>query len=520
MRIIRFRGIKRFLKYHIDISYVTQVELTERTIATAEAFGLGIDGEQRFTICNEEIDINQKDVVYITGDSGSGKSSILREFKKIFAAEVADINELEIITDKPLIDTIGATMEEALQILSFVGLNDAFLFLRKFRELSDGQKYRYRLAKLINGGKKVWVCDEFCSTLDRDTAKIVSWNVQKIARKLGITLLVATCNLDLDEDLNANVRIDKRYGSEIKIAYNPSSTPRECSLMREITFQEGAMADWKALAQFHYRSHNVAAPRKFFSLRRGQELCGVVVYAAGPINTFGRKRFFGKVLPIREVNEKLSIINRVVIHPKYRTTGLGQRIIRESLPFAPTRYTETIAVMARYNPFFEKAGMLRVSEKEIELKVLNFLVKLKNIGFDTQYVTSRSYTQKFFTAHPGSLDTIKQMMCLFHHVSYNKIIGHRMVITEYRAWIKAASAEQIANLMHHIGVMATNKVYLIFDKEWLQHPELRKLPEIIMPQVKRVERDDLINCAYAGGCAYKGADNSCARKKGGCRDQK
>ena len=51
--------------------------------------------------------------------------------------------------DKPLIETIGATVEEGLELLSRVGLNDAFLFLRTYSQLSDGQKYRYRIAKLI-----------------------------------------------------------------------------------------------------------------------------------------------------------------------------------------------------------------------------------------------------------------------------------------------------------------------------------------------------------------------------------
>ena len=465
MKIVRFRGMRRFEKYHIDIRYKTQVEMTKRTIATAEAFGLGIDGEQTFVICDSEIDINAKDIVYITGDSGSGKSSILREFKRIFAADVADINELQIIEDKPLIDTIGATVEDALSILSFVGLNDAFLFLRKFRELSDGQKYRYKLAKMLESGKKTWICDEFCSTLDRDTAKIVAWNVQKFARKLGITLLVATCNLDLDEDLNSNLRIDKRYGHEIKTTYNKEIQPRECSLIREMTFQKGTTADWRELAQFHYRSHQVAAPRSIFTLRRGEELCGVIVYAAGPVNTFGRRAAFGRVLPIQEVNKLLTIISRVVMHPKYRTIGLGQKIVRESLPVSPTRYTETVAVMAKYNPFFERAGMRRVCEKTIEPKVTRFLTSLTAIGYNIQYVTSRDYTKRFFAEHPEMFEAVKKMMCLFHHVSYNKIIGKRMVIGEYRAWIMAADQEHIANLMHHIGVMATSKIYLIYDKE-------------------------------------------------------
>jgi hypothetical protein len=238
-------------------------------------------------------------------------------------------------------------------------------------------------------------------------------------------------------------------------------------------------------------------------------------------------------LKIQDVNQVLTIISRVVVHPKYRTIGLGQKIVKESLPQSPTRYTETIAVMARYNPFFERAGMLKVCEKTIEPKVLNFLNELKKIAYDTQYVTSRGYTLRFFREHPGRFEEIQKMMTLFHHVSYNKIIGHRMVMTEYRAWIMAATQEQIANLMHHIGVMATNKVYLIFDKEWLAHPELRKLPEraelkVVERKVTALKVKSVIKkenrqtfCGYSGNCAYKDAiAQICAMQKGKCRDQK
>jgi ABC-type ATPase with predicted acetyltransferase domain len=36
---------------------------------------------------------------------------------------------------------------------------------------------------------------------------------------------------------------------------------------------------------------------------------------------------------MQEINKQLSTINRVVIHPKYRTVGLGAKLIRESLPW-------------------------------------------------------------------------------------------------------------------------------------------------------------------------------------------
>jgi ABC-type ATPase with predicted acetyltransferase domain len=66
---------------------------------------------------------------------------------------------------------------------------------------------------------------------------------------------------------------------------------------------------------------------------------------------------------MRELNEKLSIISRVVVHPKYRTIGLGLKLIKETLAKVGTPYVKMPAVMAKYNPFAEKAGMQKIAEQ-------------------------------------------------------------------------------------------------------------------------------------------------------------
>jgi hypothetical protein len=73
----------------------------------------------------------------------------------------------------------------------------------------------------------------------------------------------------------------------------------------------------------------------------------------------GRRKAIGKKLTIQEINRDIIRISRVVIHPKYRTIGLRAKIVAETLPQAGKPYVETIAVMAKYNPFFEKAGMTK-----------------------------------------------------------------------------------------------------------------------------------------------------------------
>jgi uncharacterized protein len=209
--------------YNINKRYSTEVERSSRVLEVAEAFGIGLDDKEFVVFDNLDLEIEQGDVVYITGQSGSGKSTVLRELALVMSESgltVSDIDKV-VLEDKPLIDQIGKTTQEALTLLSIAGLNDAYLFIRKPCELSDGQRYRFRLAKLIESGTKVWIADEFLAVLDRTTAKVIAFNIQKIARRVGATVLVATTHNDMVQDLAPSLYINKRYREKIEITRTP-----------------------------------------------------------------------------------------------------------------------------------------------------------------------------------------------------------------------------------------------------------------------------------------------------------
>jgi ABC-type glutathione transport system ATPase component len=58
--------------------------------------------------------IGPQDIVYITGDSGSGKSVLLRAIKADLGEEAIDLSDVALDVEKPLIETVGATVEERL----------------------------------------------------------------------------------------------------------------------------------------------------------------------------------------------------------------------------------------------------------------------------------------------------------------------------------------------------------------------------------------------------------------------
>ncbi|MEM3056604.1 MAG: ATP-binding cassette domain-containing protein, partial [Candidatus Bathyarchaeia archaeon] len=219
-----------------EVSYLASASVA---LYSGDAFGLGIDEAKRFTIYdNVEFAITPRDIVYITGDSGSGKSILLKALEKDIKEDLGlsciNINDIQPMPGKPLVETIGQNLEEALELLSRVGLNDAYLFLRSYEQLSEGQRYRWKLAKMIESKAQFWILDEFASMLDRDTAKIVAYNLQKLARQQGRAVLAATCHTDLFEDLNPSIHIHKRFGKEIRVTYHPNQPARECSLVREM----------------------------------------------------------------------------------------------------------------------------------------------------------------------------------------------------------------------------------------------------------------------------------------------
>ena len=200
----------------------TEVERTQRVLDVAEMFGLGLDDKQFTVLDGLKLDIKQGDVVYITGQSGSGKSTVLKELRQEYekrGVKVAVASEIEMI-DQPIVDQIypgNKLLSKTLELFSFVGLSDANLFLRKPSELSDGQRYRFMLAKMIESGSQVWMADEFLALLDGVTAKVIAYNIQKIARKVGATLIVATTHRDMVDDLAPDLYIEKRYQEKVKV---------------------------------------------------------------------------------------------------------------------------------------------------------------------------------------------------------------------------------------------------------------------------------------------------------------
>jgi len=216
----------------VSLEYIIKNGSTKRTNIVKEVFG--VDSSQAFSPVVEDFSvvIEPGDVVLIIGASGSGKSTILKlltlrhsilkkiinwsgTFPRIRRDKIEILNANFSNSRRPLIEQVkkNKDVKEAIELLNSVGLTEAHLYIKRPNQISDGQRYRFAIAKLCDSEKPIWIADEFVSALNPEMAAIVAKGLRKVAYKCGATLILAAPHISyFVESLLPNKLVKLRWG--------------------------------------------------------------------------------------------------------------------------------------------------------------------------------------------------------------------------------------------------------------------------------------------------------------------
>lgn len=132
----------------------------------------------------------------IVGPSGSGKSTLGSE---IFGDGVKIYEPNGWDDAKPIIDCIApqGSLDDATSALSAVGLGSVPSWLKPYGVLSNGEKFRADMAKILCDAPGMVVIDEFTSVVDRQVARFGSLAFQKSWRRTKGKAVLLSCHYDI-----------------------------------------------------------------------------------------------------------------------------------------------------------------------------------------------------------------------------------------------------------------------------------------------------------------------------------
>jgi hypothetical protein len=139
------------------------------------------------------------------------------------------------------------------------------------------------------------------------------------------------------------------------------------------------------------------------------------------------------------------------------------------LGLACTKYVEMSAVMAKYNPFAEKAGMAKVVVQEPPKEALKVLQMLEKLGFNRELLGSSRHIAETLGGLPQSqVAELKSMFARFRHTRFSKSFSYHLpygTVEMYRRQIHGASLEKLAVLIKICGFLLQSKAYLFWRQD-------------------------------------------------------
>jgi len=386
----------------------------------ARSFGLGRELTRHSVWTGQSVDASPGKLLLFTGRSGSGKSTALNLIADHFAALGGTVERLDrqsLAAGLPLIDqlpnpnspisnlqssmhetsdreqisdreqtsdphsdlqfAIGNSQFAMADPLARAGLSDARLWLLPPEHLSDGQRFRAKLAKLYvaletapTDKPRVALLDEFAAALDRDSARTVCLNLRRTVTSIGLVAAVATTHEDVSNWLVPDEwwhRPDSL--TAVRRTVDPADTPHSETDTPHSAFRTPhfpvieipARRAWEFLQGRHYKDGRVPGTVRAYGLFEGERLLGALTLSHPPPSlqahlVCGANFFRTGRTAIARIRETLQI-TRVAVDDAHRGAGLGKLLIRRAIELCGARTVMVVAAMARHNLVFLAAGM-------------------------------------------------------------------------------------------------------------------------------------------------------------------
>ena len=233
----------------------------------------------------------------IIGPSGTGKTTIARQcFPGSIYFEGFPWTEHDAV-----IDAFKTPVQQATEILGKVGFASPPDWLKPYRLLSNGEKMRVDLARLLTSyPDKAVLYDEFTSVVDRQVATFGCAAVEKFIRRSGGQFIAVTCHSDIVDWLQPDWVYDTK-------TYTFSNRGRLRRPDIEISIREGARGEWRLFSDYHYLTAKLPRMAKnYLAEINGDPVawCSVIHYPH----------------PTRKNIRKLV---RTVVRPDYQGLGIG-----------------------------------------------------------------------------------------------------------------------------------------------------------------------------------------------------
>ncbi|NNJ27124.1 hypothetical protein [Alienimonas chondri] len=398
---------------HLSVSHPLRPRRRSlNTARVAASFGLDVAPADRLTIAEDlPVHAGPGRITLFTGPSGSGKSTLLRAAADRLESDAAaggpPVVRADALTlpDRPLADALPIGFDAACALLSKCGLAEPRLLLRTPAELSDGQRFRFRLALavcLAQGGKEpgAVVCDEFAAVLDRTLAAAVAHNVRRLCAATGVGFLLATTHDDLADDLAPHHAVRCRSaGPPLSDAtpaeeeqnplagrrslgplFAPDDLDGRISFAGDLRLTVASRGDWPAFADWHYRAHTVGVVRfgvmlwhvrppgvigKSDESPSTAEPVGIALFCSPPLSLRGRNQYFGTgsrwtSAGLKAMNAQLVTLSRVVLHPTYRGCSLAAPFVAAACDACPFPWIESLTQLGQTHPFLERSGFVKL----------------------------------------------------------------------------------------------------------------------------------------------------------------